>query len=324
MEVGDAMNDRQEGASGISHELTVEQGSLRLAQKIHAVAIVVVPLLGLVAAITLAMHIGVSALDMGLLLSMFVMTSLGITVGYHRHFSHRAFKAVTPLRVVLGILGSMAGQGSVSYWVSNHRRHHQYTDRPGDVHSPYIRDDQPIERFWQGFWHSHMGWTFGHRLTNPLRYAKDIYRERAVVFVNQTYLLWVLLGLLVPGVIGGLVTDSWMGALTGFLWGGLVRMFFTYHTTNAIDSVTHLFGSQSYSTGDHSRNNIWIVLPTMGEGWHNNHHACPSAALFARRWWEFDPGGLVIRGMAALGWVWDIKRAPAHGAIDASAAPPSN
>lgn len=314
------MNYVRQSSLGISRELTVEQGSLRLPQKIHAAVIAVVPLLGVAAAFALALRYGVSALDMWLLLVMYLLTSVGITVGYHRHFSHRSFKAAAPLRIALGIMGSMAGQGSLSYWVSNHRRHHQYTDRPGDIHSPYIRDDQPIRGFWRGFWHSHMGWTFGHRLTNPLRYAKDIYRDPGIAFVNQTYMVWVVLGLLLPAVIGGLLTSSWMGALTGFFWGGLVRMFFNYHVTNSIDSVTHLFGSQPFDTQDQSRNNLWVVLPTLGEGWHNNHHACPGAALFARRWWQFDPGGLLIRALEALGWVWDVKRPDEHGAVDAPAA----
>lgn len=291
---------------GVSYDLSLEQGSLRLAQKIHAIAIVVVPVIGVIAAIALSTRIGVSALDIGLLVVMYILTILGISVGFHRHFSHRSFKAVTPVRVILGVLGSMAGQGSISYWVSNHRRHHQYTDRPGDIHSPYFRDDQPIGKP-EGFWHSHMGWTFGHRITNPLIFSKDLYRDKAIAIVNKLYYLWVILGLAIPAVIGGVVTGTWLGALSGFLWGGLVRLFFSYHAVNAIDSVTHLFGSQCFDTGDHSRNNVWIVLPTLGEGWHNNHHAFPSSAMFGQKWWQVDPGGVLIRLLEKLGLVWDVK-----------------
>lgn len=294
------------GGSELFHDLSVEQGTLRTAQKIHAVAIVVVPAIGLIAAVALATRVGVSLLDIGLFVGMFAVTIMGISVGFHRHFTHRSFKAITPVRVILGICGSMAGQGSVTYWVSNHRRHHQYTDRPGDIHSPYIKDDRPIEGI-HGFWHSHMGWTFAHRLTNPLIFAKDLYRDKAVVMVNQLYFLWVFLGLLIPFVVGGIVTQTWIGAISGLLWGGLVRLFFTYHVVNGIDSVTHLFGSQAFETHDHSTNNLWMVLPTMGEGWHNNHHAFPNSAIFGLKWWQFDPGGMLIRALEKAGWVWDVN-----------------
>ena len=146
--------------------ITVEQGPLRTPQRIHALAIVVLPALGLVAALVLALRVGVTALDMVLLAGMFVLTILGISVGYHRHFSHRSFEARRPLRVLLGICGSMAGQGSLTYWVSNHRRHHHYADRPGDIHSPYYRENERLG-FLAGFWNSHMGLTFEHQLTNP-------------------------------------------------------------------------------------------------------------------------------------------------------------
>jgi len=290
----------------LSYDLSVEQGALRTPQKIHAAAIVVVPTIGLIAAVALAAGVGMSMLDIGLFVGMFAVTSLGITVGFHRHFSHRSFKAITPVRVILGICGSMAGQGAITYWVSNHRRHHQYTDKPGDIHSPYFKGDRPIGGI-HGFWHSHMGWTFAHRLTNPLIFAKDLYRDRSVVIVNQLYLLWVLLGLLIPFAVGGLLTQTWIGSINGLLWGGLVRMFFTYHATNGIDSVTHLFGFQAFETHDHSTNNLWMVLPTLGEGWHNNHHAFPNSAIFGLKWWQFDPGGMLIRALEKPGWVWDVN-----------------
>lgn len=217
------------------------------------------------------------------------------------------------MRVALGIAGSMAGQGSISYWASNHRRHHKYSDMPGDIHSPYFDEERKMGIV-EGFWHSHMGWTFDHALTNPLHFTKDLYRDPAISRVNQLYMVWVYLGLAIPAVLGGLLTLSWMGALTGFLWGGLVRMLLTYHSTNAIDSVNHIFGTKMYETGDESRNNLLVVLLTMGEGWHNNHHAFPSSAFFGFRWWQFDLGGMLIATLEKLGWVWDANR-PSQASI---------
>src|SRR5262249_9248216 len=208
---------------------------------------------------------------------------------------------------------------SLTYWVSNHRRHHHYADRPGDIHSPYYREDQPIAGL-RGFWNAHMGWTFEHQLTNPLVFAKDLYRDPVIARVNQLYLLWVLVGLLLPSAVGGLVTGSGTGALTGFLWGGLVRLFFTYHFTNAIDSVNHIFGRRIFDTGDWSTNNVWMVMPTMGEGWHNNHHAFPSSAVFGFRWWQVDPGGLLIRAWERLGWAWGLQVPTAQAIAEKAAA----
>ncbi len=296
-------------------DITVEQGFLRRAQAIHAVVIAVGPLLGTIAALWLAFRQGVSALDLWMMITMYVITMLGISVGYHRLFSHRSFKAAAPVKAALAIAGSMAAQGSVVYWVSNHRRHHQYTDVHGDVHSPYVSDDGELG-FWDGFWHAHMGWTFGHRMTNVVKFAKDLYRDPVIARCNQLYLVWVFLGLALPALIGGLATMSWMGALTGFLWGGLVRMFLTYHTVNGIDSVTHMFGSQPFESGDHSRNNAVWAVATLGEGWHNNHHAFPSSAIFGLERWQIDPGAWLLRALAALGLVWDINR-PTRKMIEA-------
>jgi len=308
------MTVHDEAARVIPDNLTVEQGKLRLPQKLHAIAIIVIPTIGTLAAIILAFQIGISILDVILFLGLYILTILGISVGYHRHFSHRSFNAATPVRVFLGICGSMAAQGSISYWVSNHRRHHQYTDVPGDIHSPYYDDSRKLGKK-EGFFHSHMGWTFDHQLTNPILFAKDLYRDPVVRKLNQLYYAWVLLGLALPAVIGGLATQSWMGALTGFLWGGMARLMLSYHSVNAIDSVTHIFGFQLFETHDHSRNNVWIVLPTLGEGWHNNHHAFPSSARFGFKWWQFDPGWLFIQFLGKLGLAWHINE-PAPESIE--------
>lgn len=286
--------------------MTMDPGTLKTGHFLHAWGIVIVPTLGVLVALFVSLRVGVTALDLALLATMYMLTSLGITVGLHRLFSHRSFEAATPVRVALGILGCMAGQGSISYWITNHRRHHHYADGPEDLHSPYFHGSRKLRKI-EGFIHSHMGWTFQHRLTNPLLFAKDLYRDRAIAFVNQAYLFWVFLSLLIPFAVGGLVSGTWQGAFTGFLWGGLVRLFLTYHVTNSIDSVTHIFGTRPFDVNDYSTNNVWMALPTLGEGWHNNHHAFPNSAFFSLCWWQIDPGGLFIRAMEKLGWVWKAQ-----------------
>src|SRR5262245_40049874 len=286
--------------------ITMEQGKLRTPQLFHALAIAALPLVSAGIAILVASRFGVSMLDICLLVGMFVATILGITAGYHRLFSHRSFEAGKPIRVLLGILGSMAAQGSISYWVSNNRRHHHYADRPGDIHSPYYDGARKLGKL-EGFWHAHMGWTFAHQLTNPMIFARDLYQDPAIARVNQLYLSWVLLGLLIPFVVGAFWTGSWLGGFTGFLWGWLVRLFLSYHFVNGIDSVTHIFGTRPFENRDESTNNVWMVLPTLGEGWHNNHHAFPGSAMFGLRWWQIDPGGLFIRALEKFGLVWNIQ-----------------
>ena len=287
-------------------EITVEHEEFKLIQKVHASLIVVVPTIGTIYALYLAWNYGVTVTDILLLLVFYCFTMLGITLGYHRLFSHRSFKAKTWFRVLLAIAGSTAAQGSVVYWVSNHRRHHQYTDLPGDLHSPYVRDEGEMDIV-TGFWHSHMGWTFGHRMTNALMFAKDIYRDNAISRANRLYYVWVFGGLILPAVIGGLISGTWYGGFTGFLWGGLVRLFLAYHFVNGIDSVTHIFGTQPFKSDDHSVNNAVWAVATLGEGWHNNHHAFPTSAVLGLEWYQVDPGAWVLKVMRAIGQVWDIQ-----------------
>ena len=295
--------------------VTVDLGGLASVQRIHAVAIAVVPALGTALAIWLAVVQGVSALDLGLLVFFYVFTMFGIGVGFHRLFSHRSFKAAPSVRVAFAIAGSMAAQGPLIYWVANHRRHHQFSDRPGDTHSPYFNETGQLG-FWRGLWHAHMGWTFEPKMTNVLFFAKDLYRDPLIQRMNALYYVWLVLGLAIPALIGGLWTMSLMGALTGFLWGGLVRMFLVYHVVNGVDSIVHMFGTQPFECDDESRNNVPFVVASLGEGWHHNHHVFPTSAELNFDWWQLDPSQWLIRGLAALGLVWDIQR-PTPGMIEA-------
>ncbi|MDZ7963741.1 MAG: acyl-CoA desaturase [Nostoc sp. DedSLP03] len=296
-------------------KVTIKSDRLKTPQQLHALAINIIPLLGSIAAIAIASHVGIGFVEVGLLVSMYVLTFVGITVGFHRHFAHCAFHTNTAVRVILAILGSMACQGPLIYWVSNHRRHHQYSDQPGDPHSPYCNQNQRLGQI-RGLWHAQIGWTFTHEITNTFLFSKDLLREPALSKVNQLYYVWILLGLTIPSILGGMLTGTSMGVLSGFLWGGCVRLFLSYHFTNSINSITHLYGSRPFNTREQSTNNIWLAIPTHGESWHNNHHAFPNSAKFGLKWWQIDLGYWVIRTLELTGLVWNVK-APTTDAIEA-------
>src|SRR5262252_5008619 len=293
----------------MGERITVNGATFRTVQVLHAVGIVLIPFAGTVVAVFFAQAHGFGAMEGGLLVLFYTLSILGITVGFHRHFAHRSFAAGPATRFVLGVLGSMAAQGPLIHWGSNHRRHHAFSDRDGDPHSPYV-DGARRQRGLRGFLHAHMAWTLDSRITNTVAFSRDLLRDRVAGAVNRSYYTWVLLGLVAPLVIGGVVTGSWVGAASGFLWGGLVRLFLTYHATNSINSLTHLLGSRPFDTRDESRNNALLVLPTLGEGLHNNHHAFPGSAFFGHRWWHFDLGAWVILGLQRTGLAWDVRRPP--------------
>jgi len=295
--------------------ITIKGNHLKTQQFVHALVINLIPLLGTILAVAIALQSGIEKVDIGLLVSLYVFTSTGITVGFHRLFAHSAFATHMAIRIILAIFGSMACQGPLIYWVSNHRRHHQYSDQPGDPHSPYYIQEEHIDPI-RGLWHAQVSWTFTHEITNTFVFAKDLLRDPVISKVNQLYYVWVLLGLVIPTVLGGMLTGTSMGLLSGFLWGGCVRLFISYHFTNSINSITHFYGSRPFDTREKSTNNIWLAIPTCGEAWHNNHHAFPNSAKFGLQWWEIDLGYWVIHVMEVLGLAWDVK-APTAGMIKA-------
>jgi stearoyl-CoA desaturase (delta-9 desaturase) len=293
---------------------TIASKQLLRVQRRVALATILIPSVGAVIAIATIPVLGYVPLAVALLLVMHLLTMLGITVGYHRHFAHRAFKCRDSVRVLLGALGGMAAQGPLIHWVSNHRRHHEFSDLPGDPHSPNLGEDLgPFRRLW----HAHVGWMLTGEVTNPARYAKDLLRDPLVRKINRLYLLWVGLGLALPAVVGGLWVGSWGGVVQGFLWGGVVRIVLVHHSTWAINSITHLFGSRPHATSENSRNNPWLVIPSAGEAWHNNHHAFPSSARFGLEWWQLDLGWLTIRLLESLRLAWDVKEAAPRAATNA-------
>jgi len=280
---------------------------------------VVAPFLGLVAAAISLWGWGFSWVHLGLLLGMYALTALGITVGFHRLFSHRAFETNGAIQFLLAALGSMAAEGSLLKWVALHRRHHQYSDQPGDPHSPHQRGGSLLGLL-GGLWHAHVGWVFRADPPDLSRYVKDLRQSSSLRTASALFPLWVVIGLLVPTALGGLLTGTWMGALFGLLWGGLARIFLVHHVTWSVNSVCHLWGCRPFQTNDHSRNNFLFGVLALGEGWHNNHHAFPTSARHGLRWWQIDMSYWVIRALTLLGLAWKVTlpaRRLLNGAVKA-------
>jgi stearoyl-CoA desaturase (delta-9 desaturase) len=263
------------------------------------------PVLGVAAAIVFGILWGVSWVDVSLLVVMYLASMLGVTVGFHRLFTHRAFQTYRPIQWFFAICGSMSLQGPMIPWVGLHRLHHQHSDHDGDPHSPYPHG-QGIWGLLKGFWHAHIGWAFAPMPDGLERYAGDLRRSPTLRFVSALFPLWALLGMLIPAGIGWAL-GGWKGLITGFIWGGLVRVFLGHHATWCVNSVCHLWGKKPYASGDESRNNLFVGLYALGEGWHNNHHAFPRSARHGLARWEIDVSYLVIRAAAALRLAHDVQ-----------------
>ncbi len=291
----------------LPHQRDMENYEPRgVGEKIATMAAVTLPFAALGVSIYLLWGVAFSWVYLALLVGMYVLTAIGITIGYHRLFTHRAFAAPKPVVAVLAILGSMAAEGSVLDWVAYHRRHHQHSDSADDPHSPHLHGEGAWAVF-KGFWHAHMGWFFSQNPKGLDRYVGDLKTDPVIRFVSKTFFLWVAVGLLIPAVIGGLVTQSWMGVLLGMLWGGGVRLFLVHHVTWSINSVCHLWGSRPFKSQDESRNNAVFGILGLGEGWHNNHHAFPTSARHGLRWWEIDVSYWLIVAMSWVGLARQIR-----------------
>lgn len=301
--------------TSISH---MHEEELPLGQKIAVLGAVVIPLVGLVAAIVLLWGRGVGWLEVSALVGMYALTLFGVTVGFHRLFTHKSFETVLPVRVFLAIAGSMSVEGPVIKWCAVHRRHHQCSDHEGDPHSPHLHGDS-WAGFFKGLFHAHMGWLFQPDVVDVQRSAKDLVNDRALRFVDRTFVLWVILGLILPALVGWAVTQSWWGLLLGFIWGGLVRVFIAHHVTWSINSVCHVWGRRDYRSNDQSTNNFAIALISGGEGWHNNHHAFPTSARHGLQWWQIDLSWYLIKLLSWFGLAWDI-RTPSEKALAAKKA----
>jgi stearoyl-CoA desaturase (Delta-9 desaturase) len=240
---------------------------------------------------------------------MYILTGLGVTVGFHRLFTHRAFKTGKVLRFALAAMGSAAIEGPVISWVADHRKHHAFSDQPGDPHSPHVDHGHGLRGALRGLAHAHVGWLFIHTHRGlKSRYAPDLLKDPVVKWVNDTFVFWVAAGLILPFILGALIGGSWMAGLTGMLWGGLVRILVLHHATYSINSLCHFFGRRAFDTDDHSRNLAWLVPLTFGEAWHNGHHAFPTSARHGLERHQWDPSAWVITALERVGLAWDVVR----------------
>jgi len=246
---------------------------------------------------------------------MYVPIGLGVTVGFHRLLTHRSFKTSPALRGLLTVLGTMAIEGPVISWVADHRKHHAYSDRVGDPHSPHVdhgggtRTGTGWRGALLGLAHAHVGWLFNHTQRGSReRFAPDLLADPVVSFIDRTFIAWSLLGLAIPFGLGVLVAGTVGAGLEAMLWGGAVRMFVLHHVTYSINSLCHFFGHRSFDTGDHSRNLRWLAPFSLGEAWHNNHHAFPTSAIHGLGRDELDVSGSVIAALERVGLVWDVQR----------------
>ncbi len=296
-------------------------------EQIATLLAVTLPPLGLLVAIALLWGWGITWQALTIMGVGYLLTAVGVTVGYHRYFTHKSFEAPAITRLVLGILGSMAAEGPVIRWVAMHRRHHQFSDHEGDPHSPHAfrghhhhhrqkpTPGDPHEESHhaglgaviKGFYHAHMGWFFRALPKDLNRYAPDLMADPVTRWVDKTFWVWILASAIVPAIVGYLWMGTLAGLVMGLLWGGFVRLFMVHHVTWSINSVCHIWGSRPYDSHDHSRNNVIMGILAMGEGWHNNHHAFPTSARHGLAWWQFDSSYLLIKAMSWVGLAKNVK-----------------
>jgi len=277
-----------------------------IAPHIMVYVFALVPFLALLAAVPLAWGWGLSWLDAGLAVGLYVWTMLGVTVGFHRYFTHGAFRAKRGLRVVLGVAGSMAVQGPIRHWVADHRRHHAFADKEGDPHSPWLFGTSPLALV-RGFWHAHMGWIFERSLTDQRRYTPDLLADPDMVKVHKSFTWLTVLSLFGPALVGGLVTWSWWGAFTAFFWAGLVRVAVLHHVTWSINSICHMIGERPFRAQGKATNFWPLAVLSMGESWHNLHHADPTCARHGVQRGQLDISARVIWALEKLGWAHDVR-----------------
>jgi stearoyl-CoA desaturase (delta-9 desaturase) len=247
--------------------------------------------------------------DLVILAVMYVPVGLGVTVGFHRLLTHRSFKTTPLLRGLLAALGTMSVEGPVISWVADHRKHHAYSDRLGDPHSPHVDHGGGWRGALRGLAHAHVGWLFDHSQRGAReRFAADLLADPFVAFVDRSFLLWSLVGLAIPFGLGVLLGGTLAAGLDGMLWGGAVRIFLLHHVTYSINSLCHFFGRRRFLTEDHSRNLGWLAPLSFGEAWHNNHHAFPTSAFHGMGRAEVDLSGLVIAGLERVGLAWEVQR----------------
>jgi stearoyl-CoA desaturase (Delta-9 desaturase) len=285
-------------------------GVTRLERNVN-IAAVVIPFIGVLAAAVLLWDSFLGPRDLAILAGMYLLTALGVTVGFHRLLTHRAFETRRWLRGTLAVLGSMSVQGPVIDWVADHRKHHTFTDEEGDPHSPHAGHGAGLRGMLGGLWHAHVGWLFRtHGQASSKRFARDLLADPAMRRINKSFPALALLSLVLPFLLGLALSGGSLvaGGLGALLWGGLVRIFLVHHITWSINSICHFFGRRRFETDDESTNVFWLALPSLGEAWHHNHHAFPQSAFHGLRWYELDPSGWLILGLERIGLAWDVVK----------------
>jgi stearoyl-CoA desaturase (delta-9 desaturase) len=279
------------------------------AEKIANLGAVILPFAATLAAAALFWNRLVTPTDLVIASVMYMLTAVGVTVGFHRLLTHRSFQTPKPLEYLFAVLGSMAVQGPVISWVADHRKHHAHTDEEGDPHSPHVGHDGGVRGVFAGLWHAHTGWLMSTQgRADWKRYARDLYEDQGMRTISRQFAPLILVGLALPAAAGYLVSGTLAGAATGLLWGGLVRVFFVHHVTWSVNSVCHFLGSRRFETDDHSTNVFWLALPSLGESWHHNHHAFPRSAVHGLKRWELDPSALIITTMEKVGLAHNVVR----------------
>jgi len=290
------------------------------AEKAANLGAVLVPFLATLVAVVFLWNDFVGPTDLAIAAAMYLLTAVGITVGFHRLLTHRSFQTPKWIEYVFAVLGSMAVQGPVMSWVADHRKHHAHTDAEGDPHSPHVGHDGGLRGMLAGLWHAHAGWLMSSQgRADWKRYAPDLYEDPGMRAIARNFVPLVIVSLLLPALLGYLATDSLTGAATALLWGGLVRIFFVHHVTWSVNSVCHFFGSRRFDTDDRSTNVFWLALPSLGESWHHNHHAFPRSAVHGLRRWEIDPSALIIGAMERVGLAQNVVRISASRQAERSA-----
>jgi stearoyl-CoA desaturase (delta-9 desaturase) len=279
------------------------------AHRLFIILASILPPVAIVVAAAVGWNHVVHVRELVLLAVFYTLCGLGISTGFHRLLTHRAFDTHRPIRLALAVLGTAAAEGPPIIWVSHHRRHHTLADQEGDPHSPHVGHGSGLRGALKGLWHAHWGWLFDDQLTStPLRYAPDLVRDPAMRWISQHFLGIAVAGLLLPGLIDLALTRTFAGFLEGVLWGGLIRMFLLHHATYAVNSVGHVAGRRRFTTGDESRNVAWLSIPSMGEAWHNNHHAFPTSFRHGMKWWEIDLSAAFIATLERTGLAWEVVR----------------
>ena len=286
---------------------TVRERTSFASQVVTLIAVVVPPI-GLISAMGLLWGVAFHWVDLWLLVGFYVVCGFGTTIGFHRYFTHRGFEAKLPVKIGLAVLGCMTMQGPLIQWVTDHRRHHAFSDQEGDPHSPHAEFEDTAWGAAKGFVHAHVGWLFANKgMEDGPVYGKDLYEDIVLRWIDRLYIVWVVVTFGVPFAIGYAVGGTWQAGIEGLVWGGLLRVFLYQHATFSVNSICHMFGRKAYASRDEARNNWIVALLVFGEGWHNNHHAFPASARHGLDRLQMDMSWWIIRGLEKLGLVWNVR-----------------